>query len=275
MWHYLGRMKQPNGGFTMAAGGEQDTRGAFCALVILSLLNIPLELPPDAPARAHGMTSFLDKLGEWISSCQTYDGGLGGSPGNEAHGAYTFCGLGCLSILGPPKETFHKYLDVPLLVHWLSHRQCAPEGGFSGRPNKLVDGCYSHWIGGCWPLVEAAVGKGIWNRSALARYILSAAQATKGGLRDKPGKNADAYHTCYNLAGLSAAQHNHVFDDKMQRDIGKGELGVPYYWKTEGSIEEDVIWDQEDMARAVHPVFVVPHRAAAECRAYFEGKEGF
>lgn len=34
-----------------------------------------------------------------------------------------------------------------------------------------------------------------------------AAQASTGGLRDKPSKNADAYHTLYNLAGLSSAQH--------------------------------------------------------------------
>ncbi len=32
-------------------------------------------------------------------------------------------------------------------------------------------------------------------------------QATKGGLRDKPGKPVDFYHTCYCLSGLSAAQH--------------------------------------------------------------------
>lgn len=31
----------------------------------------------------------------------------------------------------------------------------------------------------------------------------------KGGLRDKPGKPADYYHSCYCLSGLSAAQHVH------------------------------------------------------------------
>jgi protein farnesyltransferase subunit beta len=29
----------------------------------------------------------------------------------------------------------------------------------------------------------------------------------RGGLRDKPGKGADYYHTCYCLSGLSSAQH--------------------------------------------------------------------
>lgn len=275
MWHYLGRMKQTDGGFTMASEGEEDIRGAFCALVVISLLNLPLELPPDAPSRAHGMTTFLDKLGEWISRCQNLEGGISAFPGNEAHGAYAFCGLGCLSIMGPPKETLNKYLNMPLLIHWLSSRQCSPEGGYNGRTNKLVDGCYSHWVGGCWPIVEAATGKEICNRSALARYILSAAQAKKGGLVDKPGKRPDAYHTCYNLAGLSFVQYKYVFDEQMTGEIGDGELGAPYHWKTEGLFKGEKVWAPEDIVEEVHPIFVVPYEAAAECRKYFETKEGF
>lgn len=29
----------------------------------------------------------------------------------------------------------------------------------------------------------------------------------RGGLRDKPGKPVDYYHTCYCLSGLSSSQH--------------------------------------------------------------------
>lgn len=45
---------------------------------------------------------------------------------------------------------------------------------------------------------------------ALQEYVLLLAQAPSGGLRDKPGKSADAYHTCYNLSGLSTSQHRMV-----------------------------------------------------------------
>ncbi|KAF2116349.1 terpenoid cyclases/protein prenyltransferase alpha-alpha toroid [Lophiotrema nucula] len=267
MYSYLGRMKQVDGGFTMSPNGEEDIRGAFCALVALSLLNLPLELPPDAPARQHGLTSFLDNLGEWVSRCQTYEGGISAAPGNEAHGAYAFCGLGCLSIMGPPKDTINKWLDVPALINWLNSRQSCPEGGFHGRGNKLVDGCYSHWVGGCWALVEAAAGKGIWNRAALGRYILSAAQFKKGGLVDKPGKRPDAYHTCYNLAGLSWAQ----YDWKYEKSEGeRGELDAPYHWQLDGEYTEDVVWDNGDMVNRVHPVFVVPFGKAESCRKWFE-----
>lgn len=99
---------------------------------------------------------------------------------------------------GYPAKTV-RHMDVPLLLSWLSTRQYAPEGGFSGRTNKLVDGCYSHWVGSCWPLVQSALdgmqpaaapnkaSGNLYNREGLTRYILSCCQA-KQGLRDKPGK---------------------------------------------------------------------------------------
>ncbi|KAL0256482.1 CAAX farnesyltransferase (FTase) subunit beta [Diplodia seriata] len=197
-WHFLGRMKQIDGGFTVTDGGEEDVRGAYCAMVIISLLNLPVELPQDAPARTAGLTLFTDRLPEWISSCQTFEGGIGGAPTNEAHGAYAFCALACLCILGAPFDVLNRHLDLPALIHWLSSRQQAPEGGFAGRANKLVDGCYNHWVGGCWALVEAAlqvpgtadrsVASGLWSRESMVRYILCACQGKHGGLRDKPGK---------------------------------------------------------------------------------------
>jgi protein farnesyltransferase subunit beta len=38
--------------------------------------------------------------------------------------------------------------------------------------------------------------------------IMVCCQDKNGGLRDKPGKNRDFYHTCYALSGLSASQYN-------------------------------------------------------------------
>lgn len=37
---------------------------------------------------------------DWIVSCQTYEGGIGGVPDKEAHGGYTFCGIAALALLG-------------------------------------------------------------------------------------------------------------------------------------------------------------------------------
>ena len=41
-------------------------------------------------------------------SGQTYEGGIAGAPGTEAHGAYAFCALACLCILGSPREVLPK-----------------------------------------------------------------------------------------------------------------------------------------------------------------------
>ena len=48
---------------------------------------------------------------------------------------------------------------------------------------------------------------------SLQRYLLVCCQGmtqdgqgTGGGLKDKPGKYPDYYHTCYGLSGLSVAQ---------------------------------------------------------------------
>ena len=78
-------------------------------MCIISLLNLPLELPPDSPARVNGNETFMTGLPEWISSCQTYEGGIAGLPQSEAHGGYAFCALACLCILGPPAKTIPKY----------------------------------------------------------------------------------------------------------------------------------------------------------------------
>ena len=43
--------------------------GAYTAMVMISLLGLPLELPQESPARAAGMSSFLDKLPQWLSRC--------------------------------------------------------------------------------------------------------------------------------------------------------------------------------------------------------------
>ena len=286
LWQFLGQMKQPSGGFTMAAGGEEDIRGAYCAAVILSLLNLPLELPYDSPGRKAGYHLFTDGLGEWIGRCQTFEGGIGGAPDNEAHGGYAACGLGTLCILGAPQETLKQYLDVDGLLHWLSSRQHAPEGGLAGRTNKLVDGCYSHWVGGCWALISAALAQetpavdnqqDLWSREGLARYILCCAQSRKGGLRDKPSKPADAYHSCYNLCGLSAAQNAFAYSSLKRSTQIKGEekvacnkLTAAFDWHVAGPA--DVPCDESDRIRSVHPVFVIPSENAKACREYFENK---
>merc|ERR1712157_466173 len=47
----------------------------------------------------------------------------------------------------------------------------------------------------------------MFDQKLLQRYILLCGQDVNGGLRDKPSKSRDFYHSCYNLSGLSISQH--------------------------------------------------------------------
>ncbi|KAG5191845.1 terpenoid cyclases/protein prenyltransferase alpha-alpha toroid [Tribonema minus] len=304
LYRFFTSIKHPSGGFRMHEDGEVDVRGTYTVISIAALLNI---LTPE----------LVQGVAEYVLAAQTYEGGFGGEPGNEAHGGYAFCAFATLGILGRASDA-----RLDSLEWWLCHRQMRLEGGFQGRTNKLVDGCYSFWQGGTLALLEyvrrgrigevtllrggkeggairpehgespepgnfellkyhdnimleggkeggairpehgespepgnvilpevpcmlgevklgadgsrrcyyvhahgqmgadgvttfmhmvspAGVHSGAlaYNQRDLQRYVLLCAQQPEGGLRDKPGKTRDFYHTCYNLSGLSVTQH--------------------------------------------------------------------
>lgn len=120
-----------------------QSRAAYCVMVCLSLLNLPLELPDSSPGRVKGNETFLTGLAEWISRCecclpllgvsanhcpgQTYEGGISDSPDHEAHGAYVFCALACLCIIGEPQEVLPKCVLELLPIFLLHHADMASD----------------------------------------------------------------------------------------------------------------------------------------------------
>ncbi|KAJ1446719.1 terpenoid cyclases/protein prenyltransferase alpha-alpha toroid [Pelagophyceae sp. CCMP2097] len=257
LYKFFMSMKHESGGFRMHDDGEIDVRGTYTVVCIAALYNM---LTPELVAG----------VAEYALSCQTYEGGFGGEPGVEAHGGYVFCAVAALEILD---ETARMRIDD--LERWLAGQKAASavlgvEGGFQGRTNKLVDGCYSFWTGAAlvlvdgvrrrertneahslrWPATGAkrdaeprgevlddfedamsgldaaattslgesaaefaprdeASATAVFDAEALQRYILLCAQDfPDGGLRDKPGKGRDYYHTCYCLSGLAISQHS-------------------------------------------------------------------
>ncbi|GAA0174121.1 acyltransferase [Lithospermum erythrorhizon] len=135
LYSFLIQMKDLSGGFRMHYGGELDVRACYTAISVASVLNI-LD------------NEFVQGVGNYILSCQTYEGGIAGEPWSEAHGGYTFCGLAAMVLI----NEVHR-LDLPRLINWLVFRQ-GIEGGFQGRTNKLVDGCYSFWQGGAGAIIQ-------------------------------------------------------------------------------------------------------------------------
>ncbi|KAG6520523.1 hypothetical protein ZIOFF_017580 [Zingiber officinale] len=129
------RMKDSSGAFRMHDGGEIDVRACYTAISVASILNILDD-------------ELVKGLGNYILSCQTYEGGIAGEPSSEAHGGYTFCGLATMILINEADR-----LDLPSLIDWVAFRQ-GVECGFQGRANKLVDGCYSFWQGGSLALAQ-------------------------------------------------------------------------------------------------------------------------
>eukprot|EP01055_Gregarina_sp_Pseudo9_P004877 Gregarina_sp_Pseudo_9__4876@NODE_50_length_4806_cov_19_581708_g47_i0_p2_GENE_NODE_50_length_4806_cov_19_581708_g47_i0NODE_50_length_4806_cov_19_581708_g47_i0_p2_ORF_typecomplete_len460_score56_72Prenyltrans/PF00432_21/7_7e03Prenyltrans/PF00432_21/4e05Prenyltrans/PF00432_21/1_5e10Prenyltrans/PF00432_21/1_9e17Prenyltrans/PF00432_21/1_1e09Prenyltrans/PF00432_21/4_6e06SQHop_cyclase_N/PF13249_6/1_9e05SQHop_cyclase_N/PF13249_6/0_0041SQHop_cyclase_N/PF13249_6/0_021SQHop_cyclase_C/PF13243_6/0_086SQHop_c len=223
---YLLSMRCSDGGFRMHEDGEIDMRGTYCALASAALMGV---LTPE----------LMEGVADWIKSCQRYDGGISGIPGGESHAGYTYCGMASLCLL----DAIHTHLNLSQALRWLVHRQQAPIGGFNGRPNKLLDTCYTFWASACFPMLkyaffrqaelspESPVLKSIPMKGScwmlpfpIQSYVLLACQpcfaaydeeADKlcsvpgkcGGFCDKPGKASDYYHTCYGLSGLAIIQH--------------------------------------------------------------------
>ncbi|KAJ2315068.1 CAAX farnesyltransferase (FTase) subunit beta [Coemansia sp. RSA 2611] len=259
MYRWLMTMKQPDGSFAMHTDGEVDVRGVYCAMVIASLLNI---MTPELIAGS----------AEFVAQCQTCEGGIGPFPGVEAHGGYTLCGLAALEILGKTE-----LLNLGRLARWMCARQLAFEGGFNGRTNKLVDGCYSYWVGGAFPILQKALERSpsddyLYERVALQRYVLACCQEGRmGGLRDKPGKSADLYHTMYGLLGLSLSQHYMGVDPEAQIRDTTSIYSVPARMMQWDSVPvmSNVLGAQSNMLKPVHPVYGVSLVPLAKCVKYF------
>ena len=78
--------------------------------------------------------------------------------------------------------------------------------------------------GGGQPLSYAL----LFDKPMLQRYILLCAQDVNGGLRDKPSKPRDFYHSCYNLAGLALSQHSGSTNSNSST-TASGNFGHPVY----------------------------------------------
>jgi len=82
-----------------------------------------------------------------------------------------------------------------------------------------------------------------FDQQLLQRYVLLCAQDVNGGLRDKPSKSRDFYHSCYNLSGLSVSQH-------VLSNCDNGDDGV-------NDDINAVLYQQEEknIIGATHPVY--------------------
>lgn len=194
---FIAGLQQPNGTFAGDKWGETDTRFIYCAMLALSLMNMlphqRQESPPLVDMRA---------ATDYIKACQNFDGGFGVAPGAESHSGQVYTCVGALTIAGE-LDSYLGEEGKDRLGAWLSERQL-PSGGLNGRPEKLVDVCYSWWV-----LTSLAMIDRIhWiDKHKLTQFILQCQDPDQGGIADRPGDMVDVFHTVFGITGLSLLHH--------------------------------------------------------------------
>ncbi|CAI5759489.1 unnamed protein product [Candida verbasci] len=235
-------------GFRMHEHGESDTRSIYCVLIISTLLNIKTE-------------ELMSGVIENLKCCQTFEGGFGNVENCEAHGGYTYCGIASFLILLKSKNAVKHSINFDSLLYWSVSRQGNYEGGFNGRTNKLVDSCYSFWIGGTIPILESIEENKLFQNDGLKNYILTCCQNDiNGGFIDKPGRKVDFYHTNYALSGLSIIENEYVLNENESDDCLAFGFDV-----SDGLNELDI--------GCIHPVFAIPIEKVNECKEFFYGND--
>ncbi|ESP05433.1 hypothetical protein LOTGIDRAFT_103205 [Lottia gigantea] len=180
----LRALQQKDGSFcAVPEGSENDMRFVFCASCICYILN-----------DWSGMD--IDRAVEYIKKSVTYEGAIGQGPGLEAHGGPTFCAIASLTLMGKLQSTFTQK-ELKRLKRWCIFRQSS---GFNGRPNKVVDTCYSFWVGATLKILEIfELSDAEFNRG----YILETQSDITGGFAKWPQTSPDALHAYFGICGLS------------------------------------------------------------------------
>lgn len=234
------KSKTDRGAFCIHVGGEEDLRALYIAVLCGDFFNI-----------LDG--EVADGIVEYVVRCQTYEGGIAPNPNSEAHAGYTYCGVAALAILNKLDS-----LNIPRLIDWATNKQKELEGGFCGRTNKLVDSCYSVWLGSIFSILNESLGfqfqvnggHMLYDQLGLQKYILMGCQTAEGGLVDKLGKKVDFYHTAYSLSGLSMAQRLNTGDAATS-----GELHL--------------FGNSQNLLEDIDPRFNIPRAKVTDIRKYF------
>lgn len=177
------QMQLPDGSFKPSVlGGETDMRLVYCAAAVSRLLNDWSGIDKDECAK-------------FIRNSLSYEGAFAQCPGAEAHGGSTYCALASLKLMSKLEDTLSQE-EIDRLIRWCINRF---DHGFSGRPNKDQDTCYSFWIGACLVILDHF--KFIEQKNLL-EFILQA-QEERGGLSKVPDFYPDPLHTYLGFAGLT------------------------------------------------------------------------
>ncbi|KAH9505085.1 Geranylgeranyl transferase type-1 subunit beta [Bulinus truncatus] len=177
-------LQQSDGSFiSVLEGSESDMRFVYCACCICYILDDWSGID-------------IEKAVSYIVQSLSYEGAFGQKPFNEAHGGSTFCAVASLLLMDRLNTALNQ-TQLSRLKRWLLRRQ---ESGFTGRPNKPADTCYSFWVGATLQMLDVLVLSDVTlNRS----FVLSTQSPITGGFSKYPDHNPDPLHSYLGLCGLS------------------------------------------------------------------------
>lgn len=183
------KLQQPNGSFDSSTeGGENDMRFVFCAAAICSMLDDWAGMDQESAIA-------------YILSSITYEGGIAQGPNMEAHGGSTYCAIATLSLLNRMDVLSKKQRSK--LYRWCCKRL---DEGFTGRPNKPSDTCYSFWVGATLKLLSTETAE-IESANRLiersSNFVLDTQDMVKGGFAKCEDVSPDPLHTQLGLGGMS------------------------------------------------------------------------
>lgn len=202
-------------------GSEQDMRFVYCAACICTMLD-------------DWGTVDRERMREYILGSVRYDYGISQHMEMESHGGTTFCALAALQMSG-------QLQGLPTVVlerirRWLVMRQ---SDGFQGRPNKLVDTCYSFWIGASMKILNVFE---LTDPAENRRYIMSTQEKLTGGFSKWPGSLADPFHSYFGICGLSFLEEPGVLPINPCLNISTRSfermLAIHGHWRVQRNLAE-------------------------------------
>ncbi|KAG2308005.1 hypothetical protein Bca4012_083045 [Brassica carinata] len=203
--------------------GEMDVRACYLAISIASILNIVDDeitrggIGGEPGSEAHAGNTYcglatmalitevdrlnLDSLMDWVVHQQGVEMGFHGRTNKLVDGCYTFWQVNLLFL-------FVSFIRLFMCFHEYrsSHEENAhDEDDLEDSDDDDSDENSNEGL--LLPFSYHLRVRPVFDSLNLQRYVILCSMVLEGGLRNKPGKPRDFYHTGYCLSGLSVAQH--------------------------------------------------------------------
>ncbi|EXJ81418.1 hypothetical protein A1O3_07710 [Capronia epimyces CBS 606.96] len=223
---WVRRLQRPNGSFGEFLGednvveGADDLRLCLCAVGTMKILQ----------GNEQSIEIDAFRLRQFITNCQSHEGGFGQAPLLEAHSGLNYCAIAALSFLGllrNPPESIQQVasqakLDVTGCVRWMLDRQTtwidgededededSEDDDERGDEDERKEKDFKH--------DEDEPQKQPLNLSSLRDGLMAQEPAAGAGFCGRCGKMADTCYCFWNVGALAILQQHQLVDIEALR----------------------------------------------------------